>query len=300
MCIINVESLQKLNMPNDVLFRRSSSYRKVARKHDSLKCKIFQNDCDYKFTTSPNRPIRMGITDDGRVDVWGSYMETHGPNTLRMPSVIRNPDRIFCGQMACAAITADKDVWIWGLLPWHPSVSIWFLERQKSPIHHIDFCVDHLLVTNQNGSVMAIDDRRNTEKHRYLDSMNDVLMTSSYYSSMMSYHTIFLRKSGSVMSAGVDSSSVCMVPRSGVFAKVEAYNNLCAGLTVDGRIKLWGNNGDARFLSNWAIPWKVSDESIMEFAMEYGSSLTLRRLPRRIRRTIDFKSMRMLQKMAMN
>lgn len=296
MCIIPVSKLHKFSNAYESFSHRRSY------KFDSFKFKKFNNENQYELVTSPNRNIRVGITHDGEIDVWGHYVNIKGRNSFKTPAAICDPCKIFSSDRACAVITKRGDLWIWGLLPWNIDpyfVSVWFLEKQKFPINHIDFCRDHLLVTDSRGRVLAIDTENNHSKHAYLESFSDIKMTSTHYGHS-TQNTIFLYKSGYVVNATSGCDIPCNVPSNINLVEVEAHHDISAGITENGEIKVWGKLDHKRDYSNWSLPWKVSDEEIMKFAMDYGTFFGMRRIPRRIKRKADFKSMRMMQKMAMH
>lgn len=296
MCIIPVSKLQKLNEPSKSAFFRRN------RKLDSFRVKRFNNESQYKYVTSPNRNIRMGMTHDGEIDVWGKYITVRGSGSFKSPAAICNPYKIFSSDRACAVLNDKGDLWMWGMFPWNidPSLlSVWFLERQKFPIRHVDFCHDCLLVTDSRGRVLAIDSEHNKGRHAYLDAFRDVKMTSTH-NVYPRQHTLFLYESGSVVTANVGCEGVCDVPHDVKFLEVEAHHCISTGLTTEGEIKIWGGLDRRWDFSNWSLPWKISDEAMMKFAIDYGMYLSMHRLPRRIKRSMDFKSVRMMQKMAMD
>lgn len=268
-------------------------YLPKRRNFNDADCEI-SNDCFYLKKTSPNKREKLAIKKDG-------YISCRRNGISRLIGTVKD---VFAGDDMAAAIDQDDRTWIWGNCPWNNGGAILMLEKQTDPIMHIDFSNMCIIMVTRSGKIHSIIEEYS--KHTYdsairmMDAIDNVLMTSSWYSNDGSHrsHTMILSKNGYITCFGSNESGECMVPESNCFSAVEASNGLSAALRSDGSVLLWGNvSGKKEHTTEWSCPWKLSKDNFLRFFNEYGHAIKIRRIPRWIKRIPGYQSTRIMQRM---
>ena len=289
-----------------ITYSHTSSWVKN-RKKNAYRKKTYNNDSQYVSITSPNRSLRIGITENGKIDIWGLNCPIFN-SVACYPPMTGAIKKAFCSDTNCAAISESGDLWLWGqFYGWNcffPSgdntfTDCWVLEKQQDEIVWVDLCNTHAIATTKSGKVFAIDVWSRRSKYNFLKSFNNVSMTSTAMTKNLNQygHIMILTKNGYVTCIGNNICNECMVPASLVFEAIEASDCLSTGITRQGNIVMWGDLMRHQHCIDWRIPWRVSEESIMKFIFEYGHFLSMRSIPKSIKRKNDYRSIRMLQRM---
>jgi hypothetical protein len=302
MTFIHASQLYQLSCRDNKITRKT--WRKRSSKQPGSIVAQPRSESCYLQCTSPNKARRIGILENGKIEIWNcmKHDESNIPIMGKAVSAYVNDGagvRFERTDAVCAVLDENGHSWLWGNYIFRKTTFetfCWVMGSTSDPIVHIDPTSWHITMTGRSGRLYIVGESKHWYDSIHARYRNNVAMTSSS-GRMENHHVMILSKDGWLECIGENDYGQCEVPHRGPFASVEAGDGFSSALTMDGRVVLWGNLKKAR---RWSSPWRLSEESMLQFVYDYGHVLDLRRLPKKMKRTIGYRQVRMLQRMAMS